>query len=76
MTEEEKQREQRIKINDFKTLQKKYRTDLQKKEAQLMNQLRADLKELVDEIGKKHQRNRSFFQVSLLMRRREFISVK
>jgi outer membrane protein len=50
---EEKQREQRIKINDFKNLQQKYRTDLQKQEAQLMNQLRADLKELVDEIGKK-----------------------
>ena len=50
---EEKEREQRIKINDFKTLQKKYRTDLQKLEAQLMNQLQNDLKELVESIGKK-----------------------
>jgi outer membrane protein len=50
---EEKQREQRIKINDFKTLQKKYRTDLQKLEAQLMNQLQIDLKGLVEGIGKK-----------------------
>ena len=50
---DEKQREQRIKINDFKTLQKKYRTDLQKLEAQLMGELQGDLKELVDSIGKK-----------------------
>ncbi len=50
---EEKEREQRIKINDFKTLQKKYRTDLQKLEVQLMNQLQIDIKELVDSIGKK-----------------------
>jgi outer membrane protein len=50
---DEKQREQRIKINDFKNLQKKYRTDLQKLEAQLMNQLQTDLKGLVDTIGKK-----------------------
>jgi len=50
---EEKEREQRIKINDFKSLQKKYRSDLQKFEAQLMNQLQSDIKELVDEIGKK-----------------------
>jgi outer membrane protein len=50
---EEKQREQRIKINDFKTLQKKYRTDLQKLEAQLMNQLQTDLKGLVETMGKK-----------------------
>ena len=43
---EEKEREQRIKINDFKSLQKKYRSDLQKLEAQLMNQLQRDIKEL------------------------------
>jgi len=50
---DEKEREQRIKINDFKTLQKKYRSDLQKIEVQLMNQLQKDIKELVDGIGKK-----------------------
>jgi outer membrane protein len=50
---EEKEREQRIKINDFKSLQKKYRSDLQKLEAQLMNQLQRDIKELLDTIGKK-----------------------
>ena len=36
---EEKEREQRIKINDFKSLQKKYRSDLQKLEVEMMNQL-------------------------------------
>ena len=51
---EEKEREQRIKINDFKSLQKKYRSDLQKLEVQLMNQLQKDVKELVDAIGKKN----------------------
>lgn len=50
---EEKEREQRIKINDFKSLQKKYRTELQKLEAQLMNELQDDLKGLVENIGKK-----------------------
>jgi outer membrane protein len=50
---EEKEREQRIKINDFKTLQKKYRSELQKLEAQLMNELQNDLKNLVETMGKK-----------------------
>ena len=50
---EEKEREQRIKINDFKTLQKKFRSDLQKLEGQLMNQLQKDIKGIVDAIGKK-----------------------
>ena len=50
---EEKEREQRIKINDFKTLQKKYRSRLQTLEVELMNQLRLDINELVHEIGKK-----------------------
>ena len=50
---EEKEREQRIKINDFKTLQKKFRSDLQKLEGQLMNQLQQDIKGIVDAIGKK-----------------------
>jgi outer membrane protein len=50
---EEKEREQRIKINDFKSLQKKYRSDLQNLEVQLMNQMQKDIKELVDKIGKK-----------------------
>ena len=50
---EEKEREQRIKLGDFKTLQQKYRTELQKLEVELMNQLKNDVNEIVEEIGKK-----------------------
>ncbi|UCD77455.1 MAG: OmpH family outer membrane protein [Desulfobacterales bacterium] len=50
---EEKEREQRIKINDFKSLQKRYRSELQNLEVRLMNELQDDLKKLVDAIGKK-----------------------
>ena len=50
---EEKERESRIKTNDFKSLQKKYRSDLQKLEAKLMNRLKTDIDEIVGEIGKK-----------------------
>jgi outer membrane protein len=50
---EEKERESRIKINDFKSLQKKYRTDLQKLEANFMNQLKTDIDEIVKQVGKK-----------------------
>ncbi len=50
---EEKERESRIKINDFKTLQKKYRSDLQKLEGGLMNQFKADIDEIVKAMGKK-----------------------
>ena len=50
---EEKERESRIKINDFKTLQKKYRSNLQKLEGDLMNQLKIDIDEIVQEMGKK-----------------------
>ena len=50
---EEKERESRIKINDFKSLQQKYRADLQKLEGELMNQLKDDIDEIVNEIGKK-----------------------
>ncbi len=50
---EEKEREQRIKINDFKSLQKKFRSDLQKLEVQLMSQMQKDIKEIVDALGKK-----------------------
>jgi outer membrane protein len=51
-TREEKEREQRIKLGDFKTLQQKYRSELQKFEVELMNQLKNDVNELVEEIGK------------------------
>jgi outer membrane protein len=50
---EEKARESRIKINDFKSLQKKYRSDLQKLEGRLMNQLKIDIDEILQEMGKK-----------------------
>ncbi len=50
---EEKEREARIKLNDFKTLQKKFRTELQQLEQRLVSQLRDDTTALVNEIGKK-----------------------
>ena len=50
---EEKERESRIKINDFKSLQKKYRSNLQKLEGGLMNRLKTDIDEIVKQIGKK-----------------------
>jgi outer membrane protein len=50
---EEKERESRIKINDFKSLQKRYRSNLQKLEGGLMNRLKTDIDEIVKQIGKK-----------------------
>ena len=50
---EEKEREVRIKLNDFKSLQKRYRTELQKLEKRLVNALLRDVSTLVEEIGKK-----------------------
>ena len=50
---EEKERESRIKLNDFKSLQKRYRSDLQSLEQKLVSGLRNDLYALVEEIGKK-----------------------
>ena len=50
---EEKEREQRIKVNDFKTLQKKYRSELQKLQGQLMQQLQRDVTAITQDIGKK-----------------------
>jgi outer membrane protein len=50
---EEKEREIRIKLNDFKSLQKRYRTQLQLLEKKLVNALLKDVSILVEEIGKK-----------------------
>jgi outer membrane protein len=50
---EEKERESRIKINDFKSLQKRYRSNLQKLEGKLMSQLKSDIDEIVQGMGKK-----------------------
>jgi outer membrane protein len=50
---EEKEREARIKLNDFKSLQKRYRSELQDLEKKLIEQLKDDVFVLVNEIGKK-----------------------
>ena len=50
---EEKEREARIKMGDFKALQKKYTTDLQKLEREHMSKIQEDVSALVTEIGKK-----------------------
>jgi outer membrane protein len=50
---EEKEREVRIKLNDFKSLQKRYRTQLQNLEKKLVSALLKDVSTLVEEIGKK-----------------------
>jgi len=50
---EEKEREIRIKLNDFKSLQKRYRTQLQNLEKKLVNALLKEVSSLVEEIGKK-----------------------
>ena len=52
-TREEKEREARIKLNDFKTLQKRYRSELQVLEKKLMNQLQSEVFSIVEELGKK-----------------------
>jgi len=49
---DEKEREHRIKINDFKSLQQKFRGQLQSTERELMNQLKEDIEEIVNQIGK------------------------
>lgn len=50
---EEKEREGRIKLNDFKTLQQRYRSQLQNLEKRLVTELRDDVFVLVEKIGKK-----------------------
>jgi outer membrane protein len=50
---EEKEREFRIKLNDFKSLQKRYSTQLQRLEKKLVSGLLKDVSTLVGEIGKK-----------------------
>ncbi|MGA6924093.1 MAG: OmpH family outer membrane protein, partial [Desulfosarcina sp.] len=49
---EEKEREFRIKINDIKTLQKKYEVELQGIQKKLMGGLQDETLEIIDEIGK------------------------
>ena len=50
---EEKEREGRIKLNDFKSLQQRYRSQLQNLEKRLVSELRKDVFSLVEEMGKK-----------------------
>ena len=49
---EEKEREFRIKINDIKTLQKRYETELQGIQKKLMRDLQSDTLKIIDDIGK------------------------
>jgi outer membrane protein len=50
---EEKAREIRIKINDAKTLQKKYQNDFKAFEARLIKRIQKEFFELVEEIGRR-----------------------
>jgi len=50
---QEREREIRIKINDFKSLQKKYMTDFKMQEQRLVGRIQKDLFEIVEEVGKK-----------------------
>ncbi len=50
---EEKQREFRIKVMDFKELEKKYRSEMQELQNRLVFRLRKEIFDIVQEIGKK-----------------------
>ncbi|MDJ0781154.1 MAG: OmpH family outer membrane protein [Desulfosarcinaceae bacterium] len=49
---EEKEREFRIQVNDFKSLQKKYERDLQRTQKRLLGEMRKDVLEIIAEVGK------------------------
>jgi outer membrane protein len=49
---EEKEREFRIKVNDFKSLQKKYERDLQRIQKRLLSEMKKDVLEIIGEVGK------------------------
>ncbi len=50
---QEREREIRIKINDFKSLEKKYRTDFQELEKRLVYRIQGDIFNLVEDVAKK-----------------------
>jgi len=50
---QEKERELRINVNDFRTLQKKYMADFKKYENRLVNKIQKEVLEIVKAIGKK-----------------------
>jgi outer membrane protein len=49
---EEKEREFRIKVNDFKSLQKKYERDLQQTQKRLLGDMKKDVLEIIADVGK------------------------
>jgi len=50
---EEKEREGRIKLNDFKTMQKRYVAELKQQEKKFLQHMKKDVFELIQQIGKK-----------------------
>ncbi len=50
---EEKEREFRIKINDLKSLKQKYEKEIQQLQKRLINRIRRQVLDIVEEIGKK-----------------------
>jgi outer membrane protein len=50
---EEKERQGRILVGDFKSLQNKYKNDFQELEAKLVKQMEEDVFRIVGDIGKK-----------------------
>ena len=50
---EEKEREAQIKVFDFKNLEKKYRSDLQKLQSDVIIRMQKEVLAILDEIGKK-----------------------
>jgi outer membrane protein len=50
---EEKEREGRIKLNDFKTLQKKYVAELKQQEQKHLKSIQKDVSQLIERIGKR-----------------------
>jgi len=50
---EQNERDLRIKVNDFKGLQKKYEQDLQRLQKKMIKQLQKDILSLAQKIGKK-----------------------
>ena len=49
---EEKEREFRIQVNDFKSLQKKYERDLQRTQKRLLGEMKKEVLEIIAEVGK------------------------
>lgn len=49
---EEKEREFRIQVNDFKSLQKKYERDLQRTQKRLLGEMKKEVLEIIEAVGK------------------------